>query len=119
MVVVVILSITFVGSFSQQRGRRKALHLHGFRISDLWLVSGYFGRAKTENPIFVSSTWNVESGSAGPNNAYVEPLPDRTATWIVHVEGLGRHTNRSDYVDLSSHAGGPPYCLILSRSPME
>jgi len=37
MVVVVILSITFVGSFSQQGGRRKALHLHGFRICG-WLV---------------------------------------------------------------------------------
>ncbi len=25
------------------------------------------------------------------------PFPYRTATWIDHVEGLGRHTNRSDY----------------------
>jgi hypothetical protein len=92
MVVVVILSITFVGSFSQQGGRRKALHLHGFRICG-WLV---LRARQNREPDF--RLIHVERGKwiGAPKQC----LRGTLSTWIVHVEGLGRHTNRSDYVDL-------------------
>ena len=80
MVVVVILSITFVGQFHNKEGEGRLFTFmdFGFRICG-WLVLRARQNREPDFRLILRGT---------------------LATWIVHVEGLGRHTNRSDYVDL-------------------